>query len=267
MTRILGKDSLEIKDSKSIVSFSTQGGGQWEKWHRFICIEGKTAYEIGNICGTCSFYFERLEGANQSIHPTDLIEQLNKGVVDLDREITEKISKIIPNGKYEVLLLKVHPKKTQLGTAQDYFANEEIKLWGVDTFWRMPHNPKITYYRGTDQLINQDEKLFEFIVPIFPEEWLDKNRVDFYKHQIEEGKIPTAICLSVLDIKAPAVWNDDQKPEYTGHWCLDHYILDGHHKISAATQLNKPINMICFLALEEGIYNAESDVDTLLQTI
>lgn len=268
MTRILYKDNWEIKNSKSIVSFDTKGGGQWEKWNRFISIEGKPAYEIGNVCGTCSFYFERLDGANQSVHPTELIEQLNEGLNELDNRTIEKIAEIIPNGKYKVLLLTVYPKTVELGTDKDYFANEQVKLWGIDGFYGMPHNPKINYYRGTDKPINQDETVFEFIIPIFPKNWLQLDRVDFYKTQIENGKIPTAISLSVLDIKAPAaVWIDDQEPEYTGHWCLAHYILDGHHKMFAATELNKPINIICFLAIEQGINDTKEDIDTLLKNI
>ena len=267
MTRILHKETKEIRDSKSIVSFDTKGGGQWETWHRFISIEGKPAYEIGNICGTCSFYFERLEGANKSIHPRELIEQLNEGLSTLDKSTIDRISEIIPNGKYEVLLLSVQPKIVELGTNKDYFSNEEVKLWGIDGFWVMPHNPKIKYYRGTDQRIKQDEKVFEFLIPIFPQTWLDEERVEFYKERIVEGKFPTAISLSVLDVKAPAVWIDDQKPEYTGHWCLAHYILDGHHKVFAASEMNKPINLICFLAAEQGINETKEDIETLIKTI
>jgi hypothetical protein len=267
MTRILYQNSLEITDSKSIVSFDTKGGGQWEVWHRYISIDGKPAYEIGNICGTCSFYFERLEGANQSVHPAGLIEQLNEGLPSLDEKTTKKIAEIIPNGKYKVLFLRVFPRKIELGTETDYFANEELKLWGLDGFWGMPHNPKIKYYRGTDQIIEEDKKIFEFIVPIFPQTWSEPKRIDFYKQQFEQGKIPTAISLSVLDIKAPAVWNNEQKTEFTGHWCLAHYVLDGHHKTFAAAELNKPINLICFLATEEGIYKTAKDIETLLSNI
>lgn len=267
MTRILFKDKLEIKDSKSIVSFDTTGGGSWENWNRYISIDGKHAYEIGNVCGTCSFYFNRLDGANQSVHPSELIEQLNEGFIDLDQKTIEKIAEIIPNGKYRVLLLTVHPKQIKLGTDQDYFSNEEIKLWGVDGFWGLPHNPKISYYRGTDQPIKQDEKIFEFIIPIFPQTWLQPERVDFYKQKIAQGNIPTAICLSVLDIKIPAVWIGDENPEYTGHWCLAHYLLDGHHKTFAAAELNKPITIICFLATEKGVIDSEEDIEMLLTTL
>jgi hypothetical protein len=267
MTRILHKDEIVIKDSKSIVSFDTKGGGQWEAWHRFISIDGKPAYEIGNICGTCSFYFERLEGANKSVHPSELIEQLNEGLKELDKSTIDKISEIIPNGKYQVLLLRVQPKIVELGTDKDYFTNEEVKLWGIDGFWGIPHNPKIKYYRGTDQTINQNEKVFEFLIPIFPQTWLDNERVEYYKEKIEEGKLPTAISLSVLDVKAPANWIDDQKPEFTGHWCLAHYVLDGHHKMFAAAEFNKPINLICFLATEQGINETKEDIETLIKAI
>lgn len=267
MTRILYKDDLKITDSKSIISFEKKGSDNWEVWHRYIAIEKKPAYEIGNICDTCSFYFERLEGANQSIHPTDLIDQLNEGLKNLDKKIIDKVAEIIPNGKYKVLLLTVFPKKIELGTDKDYFTNEETKLWGIDGFRGMPHNPKISYYRGTDQPIKDSEKIFEFLIPIFPQTWLDSKRIDYYKQQLAQGKTPTAISLSVLDIKAPAVWNDDKKPEFTGHWCLAHYVLDGHHKIFAATELNKPINLICFLATEEGINETKNDINTLLETI
>lgn len=267
MTRILHKDKFKISKSKSIVSFDKKGSENWKVWHRYISIDGKPAYEIGNICDTCSFYFERLEGANQSVHPTDLVEQLNDGIKTLDKKTIEKVAEIIPNGKYKVLLLTVYPKKTKLGAEKDYFANEEIKLWGINGFGGMPHNPKINYYRGTDQSIKEDEKVFEFIIPIFPQTWLDLKRIDYYRQKFSQGKIPTAISLSVLDIKAPAVLIDEKKPELTGHWCLAHYILDGHHKIYAAAEMDKPINLICFLATEEGINETKNDIDLLIETI
>ena len=267
MTRILQTEYIEIKDSKTIVSFDKKGDGDWKVWHRLISIDGKPAYEIGNICNTCSFYFERLDGANQSIHPDNLVDILNSGLSRLDSEIIKSVSSIIPNGKYKVVLITVYPKIVDLGKGNDYFAKEQVDLWGIDGFYGLPHNPKINYYRGTDQKIKEKEKLYEFIIPIFPQTWLDKLRIDFYKDKILNGNIPTAIGLSVLDIKAPAVWNDDIIPEYTDHWCLAHYILDGHHKIFAANELGKPINLMTFLAIDECIHVKEDDIKTMLNQI
>lgn len=267
MTRILQTEYIEITDSKTIVSFDKKGGGAWEVWHRLISIDGKPAYEIGNICNTCSYYFERLEGANQSIHPDNLVELLNSGLSQLDSKIIKSVSSIIPNGKYKVVLMTVYPKIVDLGKDNDYFAKEQVDLWGIDGFYGLPHNPKIRYYRGTDQKIKDKEKVFEFIIPIFPQTWLDKSRIDFYKEKISNGNVPTAISLSVLDIKAPAVWNDDKEPEITGHWCIAHYILDGHHKLFAANELDKPINLLTFLAIDECILENKDDIETILDEI
>ncbi|MUG95416.1 hypothetical protein F7734_24845 [Scytonema sp. UIC 10036] len=66
------------------------------------------------------------------------------------------------------------------------------------------------------------------IIPMFPLSWLARERLIYYEHEITHGKQPTAFTLSVLDIKQPVVWNGD--PEITEHWCLAHYLLDGHHK-------------------------------------
>jgi hypothetical protein len=263
MTRILEQKDLEITDSKSIVSFEIKDGS----FVRYISIEGKHAYEIGLICGTCNFYFKRLEGANQKVQPKDLIEQLNEGIISLDKKTIEIFAEIIPNGKYKVLLLKVYPKKIELGTETDYFTNEQLKLFRVDRFCRRMHKPKIKYYRGTDQIIKKDEKIFEFLIPIFPQNWLEPKRVDFYKQQFEQEKIPTAISLSILDNKSPATWTDGQRPEFTRHWCLAHYILDGHHKMFAAAELKKPINLFCFLAKEEGVFETKGDIEILLSNI
>lgn len=91
MTRLQGQDQIEIQNSQTIVSFDKKGGGNWEVWHRLISIEGKPAYEIGNICGTCSFYFERLDGTNQSVNPQETIQKLNDGLINLDREVVKSV--------------------------------------------------------------------------------------------------------------------------------------------------------------------------------
>ena len=265
MTRIVSTNDIEISDSKTIVSFDKKGGGDWKVWNRFISIDGKPAYEIGNVCGTCSFYFERLEGANKSINPDNLVELLNSGLTHLDKDIVESVSAIIPNGKYKVLLMTIYPKVVDLGKENDYFAKEQVDLWGMDKFYGMPHNPKIRYYRGTDQFIKDKERVFEFIIPIFPQSWLDNTRIDDYKQTIIKGNIPTAVALSVLDVKSPSDWDDNV--EITSHWCLAHYILDGHHKIFAANELNRPINLLTFLALDECILEKNEDIDLLLNKI
>ncbi|GAB3299475.1 hypothetical protein GCM10027511_14760 [Hymenobacter humi] len=268
MTRLLGQHTLEQAGSNTVVSFTTQGTENWPAWNRFLCIEGKPAYEIGNICNTCAFYFERLDGASQSIHSHAIIEHLNHGLGALSPDAVASVLPIIPSGRYHVALLEVFPKLVTLGGAQDYFAQEQVALWGVDGFYGLPHHPKVPYYRGTDTPLQKEQKAFEFLVPMFPPSWLDTERVAHYRTEIEKGGTPTAVALSVLDVKGPA-WLDESGtiPPYTEHWCLAHYLLDGHHKMYAASLLQKPIHLLAFIALDECIMESPDDVATLLTAI
>lgn len=256
---VIDKKSWSIKNSNSIISFETAGGG----WDRYLTIEGKKAFHIGNICGTCEFFFERLggaNGANQGISPKEISSALQDGISKLDKDFLSKVSLILPNGDYNVSLKEVSPVFVELGTEQDYFSNDQVQVWGIGGFWGLPHYPKVKYYRGLTKEMTDTSKLFEFIVPTFPVNWLEEETVEMYKSIITEEQKPTALCISVLDIKEPGDYDD--KTEYPQHWCLTHYIIDGHHKVYSASLLNKPITLLSFLAINESVANKE-EISTL----
>jgi hypothetical protein len=230
MTVLLDSSEVVVSDSASTISFETAGGGDWAVWDRYITIDGKRAFHIGNICGSCSFFFARLEGANQSINIDEVVEQLNVGVSSLDQDLVEAIQKIMPNGKYNVLLTRIIPKLVRPTDPQDYFSKEQIDLWGVDGFWGLPHYPKTEYYRLSTRLLKDRGALYEFLIPTFPHTWLDQERLGSYTSNLQSGGEPTGIALTVLDVKQPAVSHGE--PAITSHWCLAHYLLDGHHKVS-----------------------------------
>ena len=75
---------------------------------------------------------------------------------------------------------------------------------------------------------------------------------------MKDDQNPTMLTLSILDIKEPAVV--EGKMKITEHWCLAHYLIDGHHKAYAAFLEKKPLAMISFLAIDQGA-STESDVD------
>ena len=60
---------VTVTDSASVLAFESTGDG----FDRFLTVKGKPAYHLGNVCGTCSFLFERLEGANQSISAAEIL--------------------------------------------------------------------------------------------------------------------------------------------------------------------------------------------------
>ena len=42
------------------------------------------------------------------------------------------------------------------------------------------------------------------------------------------------------------------------HWCLAHYLLDGHHKTYAAYLAEKPITLLTFLTTVESVATEEN---------
>lgn len=249
--------AITIANSSSIVGFEKSGDANWPVWDRYLTIENKRAYHMGNICGTCAFLFERLEGANRSISATNIAERLNSGLGITDPAFTAALSQILPTGSYRINFPTVTPHLVSPGNPDDYFTKEQVDLWGIEPFWGLPHHPRVAYYRARSLDLGEQRQLFEFVIPMFASTWLDPKRLEHYENEIAKGIKPTAFVLSVLDVKAPAVWYGDSDPLITEHWCLAHYLLDGHHKMFTAAQQEAPLNLVSFLAVEESLASEE----------
>jgi hypothetical protein len=246
---------MSIDASGSPLAFATEGGGSWKVWDRYLLLEGEKAHHIGNICGTCSFFFRRLPGATHSVNVPGLVAQLSKGLVGVDGAVVEELSTIIPGGEYQVSLHEIAPSLTSPADPMDYFTHEGVELWGVDGPSDLPHDPKTEYYRAGTLAFAGARGLFEFVVPMFPQDRLSRETLGKYAHALEAGQRPTAVSLSVLDVKRPADWSGT--PVITEHWCLAHYLIDGHHKVFAASQSERPVSLLSFLAIDQGLASQE----------
>jgi hypothetical protein len=252
MSKLMSVTEKTSTTTDSRIGFETEGGGSWPKWDRFITLDGKKAHYIGNICGTCQFIFERKEGANSKVSPAAMSESLRNGVSDVDGGIPSAAIEVFPSGIYKVMLLSFVPRLIVPSQEGDYFFEEQVHLWGIDSFWGMPHYAKNEYYRTAAAKISNKGGLFEFVVPMFPKNYLDAKTIRSYEAQ---EATPTALAVSVLDVKQPANWDGD--PEVTEHWCLAHYLLDGHHKMFAASQAQKRITLLSFLAVDKGVSSTD----------
>ncbi len=257
---LLDKSEVEITASSSIIGFATEGGGSWEVWNRYLTVDGKKAFHIGNVCDTCAFFFERLEDATRSVNAEAVIGDLNSGITTLGASFVDALALIIPDGKYRVVLQVVHPHLIQPGEKADYFVDEQLALWEDDGGWG-PLSPKTEYYRLCTKSMRKGRGLFEFLVPMFPRDRLDRERLMEYEALYNNGAMPTAVSVSVLDVKSPAVWRGEK--DITSHWCLAHYLIDGHHKVCAAATSNKPLTLVSFLAVNQGV-SSEEEIDELM---
>ena len=264
MAALVETVEARLGSSDSAIGFETTGGGSWEVWDRYLTLDGKQAYHIGNVCNTCNFFFERLEGATRSVAASEVADELASGVSSLADSVVTSWGRALPEGEYAACLFEARPALVAPGSEADYFAHEQIDLWGVDGFWGMPHQPHTEYYRLGAAPVGKGGRLFQFLVPMFPQNWLEAKDVERYTTVLERGGQPTAVAISVLDVKQPAMWEGE--PEVTEHWCLAHYLLDGHHKSFAAARAGLPITLLSFLAIDKGIASPDQ-ITTALQTL
>jgi hypothetical protein len=58
----------------------------------------------------------------------------------------------------------------------------------------------------------------------------------------------------------------DGEPEVNEHWCLAHYLLDGHHKMFAASEAQKPLTLLSLLSLDESLASKD-EIDSLISKL
>jgi hypothetical protein len=221
------------------------------KGRRLLSLDGRAAFELSFWCGTCPFLFKRLEGANATASLADLASRLAMGIDDLDEHVIDRFGELLPRGEYLPLLLRVRPRLVRPLDKEDYFAKEQVVTWGLDSFWGLPQYPQTPYYRTYEAPMDSDAHLFEFVVPMVPPSWNDRERVEEHSERLVNSSRATAVAVSLLDVCEPAVVDGSQAG--FAHWALTHFLLDGHHKIQAAADLGKPIQLLSLLSIDASL--------------
>lgn len=228
--------------------------GAWAG-RRLLFLDGAPAFELSFWCGTCQFLFKREPGANETVSLPDVEARLAQGIDGLDATIVDTFAALLPLGEYVPLLLEVQPRLVRPLEPGDYFAEEQISTWGVEPFWGLPHYPQTPYYRSYEAAIDADSHLFEFIVPMVPPSWNDREQVLAHGRRLLASSRPTAVAVSTLDVCAPA--EDWQSTDYFAHWGLTHFVLDGHHKLEAAAENRRPLQLLSLLSIDGSLADAE----------
>lgn len=258
---------LSITEHRWLKTGSSTSRLQFEidRGNRFLLLDGKRAYYLGfGGCQTCSFLFERLAGANQAMQIEATAELLRAGVYSLDDDVVGLIGRGLPEGEYNVILADAPVTRVKPGGANDYFMTEQIALWGEDNFWCLPHDPRVPYFRAGDGDIGDGGRLFNFVVPMFPTRWLTMTTVSEYMENLRTKASGTAVSVAILDVRSPADWGEKRTPNPVEHWCLTHYLLDGHHKLNAAAEARKPLRLLSFIAGFHGVCDKEQ-IDTVVR--
>jgi hypothetical protein len=185
-----------------------------------------------------------------------LQQRLAAGIDCVDEDIVAAFADLLPHGRYLPMLLSVQPRLVYPVKPGDYFAEEQVATWGIERFWDLPGYPHTPYYRTFETDINPDAHLFEFVVPMVPPSWNDSTRVAMHAERLGSSDRPTAVAVSILDTSAPAMAGPGL--DYFEHWALTHFLLDGHHKLQAAAQTNRPIRLLSLLSLDASLASEQS---------
>ena len=254
MSRLIQSLPVKTAGTASRLGFSTTGSANWPAWDRFLTVDGAPAFHLGNICDTCAFFFERKDGAGRPLGVEALARTLEAGVPALAPALVDHLATAMPQGSYDALLLRADVQATMHGEPGDYFSGEQLETWGPYGSWDPKLEAATSYYRAGAHAVAPNTRLFEFVVPMFPVDALEPARIDHYRALIADGHEPTALAISVLDAKTG---------EKETHWCLAHYLLDGHHKIEAAARAGRPITLVSFLAHGKGVSSADQITEAL----
>lgn len=229
------KDSLNVTHSKGRLAFTTRRSGEWP-WQRDLDLDGQPLYHIGNTCDTCMALFEKSSDASCSLAPEELARQLRQGIQTINQPLIDTISQVLPDGGYRVSLLPISPAYLPPGKPAEWE--------GLSSCWA--HTTQI----------RPALSIMEYLLPATALADLNEMTIKSYETEIGKGLRPTALALSVLDVRYLRSQFID--------WKLVHFLLDGHHKIMAASRLNAPISLLSFFALDES-FAPRHEIDQILQ--
>jgi hypothetical protein len=257
---VLGTSAQVVSGSDSILGIERYGP-PGQNMGRHLTLDGKRAYLLTTLCDTCGFIFERAGGANQSVDVAEFAETLRVGIEAPDASVVSTAGRAMPDGAYRVALLDVVLNLVWPGDENDYFAHEQLDLFGIDSFWGLPHNPRVPYFRTANLAVSDHARLFEFVVPMFPPRRGNRETIEDYREQVTRGEHPRSLAISVLDIRQPAYLED--WPDIDQHWCLAHFVVDGNHRVYGAAEAGKPARILSFISEEWSVATA-AEIDQAL---
>jgi hypothetical protein len=253
MSFLFDSRRLESTAANPIVGLERSKPSGWSE--RFLTIDGEQRFLTGYWCDTCYFVFKRLPGGVTK-SPLDIAQMLRGGIANLNEAPVEALLQSLPAGRFEALLLSTTPILVNPGGELDYFCHGLQGEWDppYDDMTGMPAYPATDYYiTESCTFLGRDDRLFEFIVPLYPTRFTRRSRVDEWRETLLRDS-STAVAVSVIDLKTPTVYTDPPKAR---HVCITHYLLDGHHRILAAAELQKPIQLLSFLYFDQSSLREE----------
>jgi len=255
-------------------------GPEYEKdtsrWYCHITIGGKRVFEYGCPCGTCGIVFRRVGTPEDRVSDTEAVRLLGNLDAIPDISTLQRFAKVLEPGIYIASILNGLVRLIEPGAPDDYFATEVVRLSGLEPPDCVdPSGPRTSYYqlgsnvgieKRTGRTTSPHRALATSVVmPLHLPNQLDRERIDFWKREAEEGKPLTALALSVIDNQQPAMEPKDPEYEYEEHFLLANCLLDGHHRVQAASELGIPVRILSLVAKDFCLAERKGDLELILK--
>ena len=247
-------------------------------------------FQYGCPCGTCGITFKKVASPADRVSDTEATNLLGQ----LDHFPAEfalrRLARILPRGTYRLAVIEAPVRLVAPGTPDDYFATEVVRLFGLEPpEYEKPQDPGTPYYRlgpnhelavpypgGEISAIRYSfpagitkTLLTQIVMPLQDPSTFHKDHVEYWKARARAGHSLTAFAVSVLDMQAPAVKKSgaDSDYGYDGQMLLTHCLLDGHHRLQAASEINSRIRILTFLAPFASNVGSDFDFSTVLEKV
>lgn len=243
------------------------------RWYHHLLVSGERVFQYGAPCGTCGVTFQKLSSAADRLDDGEAAELLGTLEALPGPEVLRALARVLDPVTYHPLVMEGRTERVAPGDARDYFATDAVRLFGLEPpDYERPLDPGTSYYRfGPSHTLERSGRLSgshlalvtAVLMPLQDSDRLARDRVEYWKSRSAEGAPLTALAVGIIDGQAPAMNSAEPDYPYEEHFLLTNCIVDGHHRVQAATELGIPVRILSFVAPEASLV-AEVDVSAVV---
>lgn len=238
---------------EALVGFEPHEAG----WHTVLTYGGRPVFLYGNPCGTCGFLYARVGSPSDRITDDEGVELLGDLETVPTDSALQKLARVLPRDTYYASVLETRVRRVEPGSPEDFFSHDMVRLFGTARdVNRLEHLPPVHYRLIPEHtLYRSNWGFFEalltgVVMPLHDPARLSRERVEEWKVRFQGGRRPTLFALSILDTQSPAVENPGSDPTYSyaEQVLLTNFLLDGHHRIQAAAELDAVVRVLAMVS-------------------
>jgi hypothetical protein len=202
-------------------------------------------YKIGYECGTCGDMFSLLDFDNPKLMADSIDSTLREAIYEVDEDLLARISPLLPKGVYRVGLLQLMPTQEVIEQGEDTSYKFSGRKLTIETSYTEEYEEHTSTFESEDReaKLKKRQRTYklsesEVILPHQSLNSINWQTVSEYRHLLRSRNVPpTALALSIGE------WRTPRGGTHT-YQRLTHFLIDGHHKMLAASEEGLSIQLL-----------------------